>query len=114
MVLELASQGNAVIIGRGSQFLLHNVPRTLHIYIFAPLPYRIANVMKFFQLDHDRAAALIEQRDYEHDTYLRHYYGNEGDQPSLYHLLINTSLFSFELAADLIGQALPLTKEIGA
>jgi cytidylate kinase len=114
VVLEAATQGNAVIIGRGSQFLLHNLPRTLHIYIFAPLPYRIANVMKLFQLDHDRAAALIQQRDYEHDTYLRHYYGNEGDQPSLYHLLINTSLFSFELAADLICQALPLTKAIGA
>jgi cytidylate kinase len=114
VMLELATQGNAVIIGRGSQFLLHNLPRTLHVYIFAPLPYRIANVMKHFQLDHDRAADLIEQRDYEHDTYLRHNYGNDGHQPGLYHLLINTGLFSFELAADLIRQTLPLAKEIGA
>ena len=114
VVLEVATQGNAVIIGRGAQFLLHNLPRTLHIYIFAPRPYRISNIMQQHHLDRDRAEALIDQRDYEHDSYLRHYYGSDGHQPSLYHLLINTSLFSFELAAHLVSQALPLAKEIGA
>ena len=112
VILELATQGNAIIIGRGSQFLLHNAPRTLHIYIFAPRPYRISNIMQHFHLDHDAASALLDQRDYEHDSYLRHNYGSDGHQPSLYHLLINTSLFPFELAAHFISQALPLAKEI--
>jgi cytidylate kinase len=113
VVLELASRGNAVIVGRGSQFLLHNAPRTLHIYVFAPLPYRIENVMKHFQLDHKQAAEVIEQRDYEFNAYARHFYGADRHQPGFYHLLINTSLFSFDLAASLIEQALPLAKEIG-
>ncbi len=112
VVLELATEGNAVIVGRGSQFLLHNAPRTLHTYIFAPLPYRIENVMEQFHLNHIQAERLIEQRDYEHDSYLRRYYGANGHQPSLYHLLINTSLFSLELAADLIHQALPVVREL--
>ncbi|GAC1401918.1 MAG: cytidylate kinase-like family protein [Ktedonobacteraceae bacterium] len=112
VVLELATEGDAVIVGRGSQFLLHNASRTLHIYIFAPLPYRIENVMKQFHLNHVQAERLIEQRDYEHDSYLRRYYGSDGHQPSLYHLLINTSLFSLELAADLIHQAVPVIKAL--
>ena len=112
IVLELATEGNAVIVGRGSQFLLHNAPRTLHTYIFAPLPYRVKNVMEQFHLNHIQAEQLIEQRDYEHDSYLRRYYGTDGHQPALYHLLINTSLFSLELAADLIHQALPVVKEL--
>ncbi len=112
VVLELATQGNAIIIGRGSQFLLHNAPRTLHISVFAPRPYRISYVMQHYQLDHAAAVALLEQRDYEHDAYLRHNYGSDGHQSGLYHLLINTSLFPFELAAHFISQALPLAKEI--
>src|SRR5262249_17799932 len=112
VILELATQGNALIVGRGSQFLLHGVPRTLHIYVFAPLPNRIENVMARFQVDHTRATELIEQRGYEHDSYLSHYYGANGHQPELYHLLINTGLFSFELAADLVRQALEVAKEI--
>jgi cytidylate kinase len=112
VILELASEGNAVIVGRGSQFLLHGAPRTLHIYIFAPLPHRIEVVMKQFQLNRQDASQLIEQRDHEQDAYLRRYYGTDGRQPGLYHLLINTGLFSFEHAADFICQALPVVKDL--
>ncbi|GAC1376285.1 MAG: cytidylate kinase-like family protein [Ktedonobacteraceae bacterium] len=112
VILELATQGNAVIVGRGSQFLLHNAPRTLHIYIFAPLPYRIETIIKQFQLNRQDAIQLIEQRDHEQDIYLRRYYGTDGHQPGLYHLLINTGLFSFENAADFICQALPAVKAL--
>ncbi len=112
VILELATQGNAVIVGRGSQFLLHHAPRTLHISIFAPLPYRIDNTMRRFQLNHSMAELLIQQRDYELESYLRRYYSNDGRQPGQYHLLINTSLFSYELAANFICQALPAVKKI--
>ena len=110
VILEAASQGNAVIVGRGSQFLLHGVPRTLHISIFSPLPQRVENIMQRFHIDRAQATRLIEQRDYEHQSYLRRHYGSDGHQPDLYHLLINTGIFSFELAADFICQALPVVK----
>lgn len=113
-IVETAAQGNAVIIGRGAQFLLQGFPRTLHIYIFAPMDVRIKNVMSSFRLGRKEAEQLIEQRDDAHDSYLRHHYGSDGRQPELYHLLINTGLFSCELAADLISQALPVAREIRA
>lgn len=112
VVLEMASAGDAVLIGRGSQFLLRGLPRILHVYIFAPLPRRIENVGYHFQLTRSQAIEFIERRDGETENYLRHYYGSNGTQPELYHLLINTGLFSFETAADLIVQALPFAKEI--
>lgn len=112
VILELAAKGDVVIIGRGSQFLLHGAPRTLHIYIFAPLDKRIEQVMKRFQLDRTGAKELIERRDYEHNAYLSHYYGGNQNQTYLYHLLINTGLFTYELAANLIQQALPLLQGI--
>lgn len=108
VILEMATEGNAVIIGRGSQFLLHNAPRTVHIYIFAPLEQRIKNVMEHQHVSLEEAARLIEHRDYEHEAYLRHHYGSLQDRPELYHLLINTGLFPFDLAARLIRETLPL------
>lgn len=112
VLLELATEGNVVIIGRGSQFLLHGAPRILHIYIFAPLDYRIDQVMNQYHLDRAGAKELIERRDYEHNAYLGRYYGGNQHQPYLYHLLINTGLFTYELAANLIQQAIPLLKEM--
>lgn len=112
VILELATQGNAIIVGRGSQFLLHNNPRTLHIHIFAPLEYRIDYVMKQYQIKRTNAKEMIEQRDDEQARYLRRYYGVDGQQPNFYHLLINTGLFSFESATNFICQALPAVKAI--
>jgi cytidylate kinase len=104
----MATEGNAVIIGRGSQFMLHGSPRTLHIYIFAPLDHRIDNVMERYHVNHAEAADMVERRDYEHEAYLRRHYGSNQDRPELYHLLINTGLLPFDLAANLIQQAIPL------
>ena len=111
VILELATEGNAVIIGRGSQLLLHGSPRTLHVYVFAPLDYRVEQVRKLYQLDPDRAKEIIERRDYEHNAYLGRHYGTSQDQPYLYHLLLNTSLFSAEMGAHLIQEALPAVHE---
>jgi cytidylate kinase len=112
VILELATEGDVVIIGRGSQFLLHGAARTLHIYIFAPLDIRIEQIMKLHHVNRNKAKEMIERRDYEHNAYLGHYYGGNQNQPQLYHLLINTGLFTYELAANFIQQALPLVKEI--
>jgi CMP/dCMP kinase len=112
VLLELASEGDVVIIGRGSQFLLHGAPRTLHIYIFAPLDVRIEQVMHLYRVNRASAKEMIERRDYEHNAYLGRYYGGNQHQPYLYHLLINTGLFTYELAANLIHQAIPLVKKM--
>lgn len=112
VIREMAETGNTVIIGRGAQFLLRGLPRTLHVYIYAPLPQRIANVMRIFNYSRTEATDFIEQRDGETANYLRHYYGSDGSQAELYHLHINTGLFSFETAASLIVQALPLARNI--
>src|SRR5581483_1060418 len=108
VILEAASQGNAVIVGRGSQFLLHGIPRTLHISIFSPLPQRVESIMQRSNLDRTQATRLVEQRDYEQQSYLRRHYGSDGCQSDLRHLLTNTVSFSFALAAALICQAPPL------
>jgi cytidylate kinase len=112
VIFELATKGDVVIIGRGAQFLLHSAPRTLHIFVFAPLEYRLEQIMQRFQLDRTSAKELIDRRDFEHNAYMNHYYGGNQNQPYLYHLLINTSLITYELAVNLILQTLPLVKGI--
>jgi CMP/dCMP kinase len=108
VIMELATAGNAVIIGRGSQFLLRNKPHTLHVFIFAPRGQRIENVMLHQQVSRERATRMVERRDYEQEAYLNRYFGSSQDHPDLYHLLMDTKLFPIEQAAEMIKQALPL------
>jgi cytidylate kinase len=108
VIMELATAGNAVIIGRGSQFLLRNKPRTLHVFIFAPRNQRIENVMLHQQVSRERATRMVERRDYEQEAYLNRYFGSSQDHPDLYHLLMDTKLFPIQQVAQMIKQALPL------
>jgi len=64
--------------------------------------------MEYQHISRDEAARMVEHRDYEHEAYLRRHYGSHQERPELYHLLINTGLFPFDLAARLIQEALPL------
>ncbi len=113
VVLELASAGNAVIIGRGSQFLLRDTPRTLHVFIFATRSQRIENVMAHQQVSRERATRMVKRRDYEQEAYLNRYFGSSQDHPDLYHLLMDTKLFPIEKAAEVIKQTLPLVATFG-
>lgn len=113
VIMELATAGNALIIGRGSQFLLREKPRTLHTFIFAPRNQRIENIMLHRQMSRERATRMIERRDYEQEAYLNRYFGSSQDHPDLYHLLIDTGLFPLEQAAEMIKGALPLLATFG-
>jgi cytidylate kinase len=113
VIMELATAGNAVIIGRGSQFLLRNKPRTLHVYIFAPRSRRIENVMLHKQASRERATRMVERRDYEQEAYLNRYFGSNQDHPDLYHLLMDTNLYPIEQAAEMIQQTQPLLTTFG-
>src|SRR5262245_29226814 len=74
-IAEVATSHNVVILGSGAQFLFSKVAAALHVQIVAPLPYRIARVMRLAQTDRSGAEKLIEERDHEKETFIRTLYG---------------------------------------
>jgi cytidylate kinase len=104
-IAELAASHNVVILGSGGQFLFARVAASLHVQIVAPLPYRIARVMRTANADRERAERLIEERDREKETFLRTLYGKDWRDPAHYDLVINIDHFSNEVAVEIIVKA---------
>src|SRR5215471_6762643 len=104
-VAELAASHNVVILGSGGQFLFARVAASLHVQIVAPLPYRIARVMRLAQADRERSERIIEGRDREKETFLRTLYGKDWRDPAHYDLVINIDHFSNEVAVEIIVKA---------
>ena len=104
-VAELAASHNVVILGSGGQFLFARVAATLHVQIVAPLPYRIARVMRIAQADRQRAEQIIDERDREKETFLRTLYGKDWRDPAHYDLVLNIDHFSNEVAVEIIVKA---------
>jgi cytidylate kinase len=104
-IAELAASNNVVILGSGGQFLFARVAASLHVQIVAPLPYRIARVMRTANADRERAERIIEQRDLEKETFLKTLYGKDWRDPAHYDLVINIDHFSNEVAVEIIVKA---------
>src|SRR5262245_59697010 len=102
---ETAAVQNVVILGSGAQFLFARVAASLHVQIVAPLPYRIARVMRVASVDRAAAERIIQDRDYEKETFIRKLYSKDWRDPAYYDLVLNIDHFSNEIAVEIIVKA---------
>jgi cytidylate kinase len=105
VIQEAARTGSAVIVGRGSQFVLRNHPHSLHVHVFAPLDMRIQAVMSEQSVGRGEAERIVRDFDGARARYARHFYHADWQAPQHYHLLVNAGYLERELASDLICQA---------
>src|SRR5262252_6867740 len=104
-IAEVAAAHNVVVLGSGAQFLFARVAASLHVQIVAPLPYRIARVMRLGNVDRQKAEKLIEDRDREKQRFIETLYGKDWRDPTHYDLVLNIDHFSTEIAVQIIVKA---------
>jgi cytidylate kinase len=101
-VVQIADEGNAVIMGRGSQYILRNHPDCIHILVVDNFDNRVARVEKREKITREQAARLVANQD-KRRLNLYHQLGKQDyDSPALYHMVLNMSRLSLEKAFDLV------------
>ncbi len=99
---DIAEQGEAVIIGRASQIILADNPEVVRVLLVADMEDRIDFMMKRYNLDRisaDRAIAIGEKN---RTALLNHFGVSEPNDPSYYHVVINTSETPLKWAEDIV------------
>ena len=92
-------QGDVVIVGRGGQATLQDVPDVLHVRIEAPLADRILRIQEREGVGPDEARELAKNHDQLAAKYLATLFDIQWDDPLLYHLVVNTGKLDLEAAA---------------
>jgi cytidylate kinase len=113
-ILRLAELGNVIILGRGANVIAARLPHVLHVRLVASPERRLENMRRFEGLTEKAAAERIRREDLGRQRYLKKYFGKCVDDPSLYHLVVNTDLVSFDDAARLIGELAMKRAELAA
>jgi CMP/dCMP kinase len=113
-ILSAYQAGDLVIVGRGSQVVLREVPGVLHVRIVAPMEERIQRVKGWIKDEmgehpvdvelRRQAQDRIEERDKASADYLRRFFDVAWDDPILYHAVLNTGRISPVRCAQLIAQ----------
>ena len=101
VVLALGAQGEAVMIGRGSGFILPRAS-TLHVRLVAPLEERIAYMSQWQRLPVEEAAEMVRVRDERRVEFLQTHFHRRGADVHPYDMLLNTSLLGEDVCAELI------------
>jgi cytidylate kinase len=103
VIRNLAQEGNVVMMGRGGQVLLRDIPRALHVQVIAPFQRRVATLVEREGIEEREAAARLRASDRARRDYLRQYHRVDWLDSTLYDLVINTAKISSPLAAELIA-----------
>jgi len=98
VVREIVKQDNLVLLGRGTQFILHDHPRALKVLLVADLADRLRFMRDRYQMEEGRARPLIANAEKNRARLLKHFYPGEPHESTLYHLVINTSRVDLEVA----------------
>ncbi len=94
-----------VVIGRGGMVVLAGVPGALHVYLGGPRDARIEQRMVLEGIDRETAEQRQEAEDRARIRYVSNAYGVDGLDPSLYHLMINSTALDLDTCVDLIVTA---------
>ncbi|MBI3636021.1 MAG: cytidylate kinase family protein [Candidatus Rokubacteria bacterium] len=110
-LLEFAETDNAVIMGRGGQWLLRGIPHVLRIRVLAPFEQRVRSwIRRTAQMTgettNQRAAAdFVRRDDSEKAGRMRYLYEVDIADPSLYDLIVNTEKLAHDAVVEMIAQA---------
>ena len=102
IIPKIAREGNAVIIGRGGQYVLHDFEDTHHILLMAKEEDRIKFIENNYRVSRARTIQILK-RMAKRRANLYSYFGKKDyDDPKLYDLVLNMSLLSIDKAEELI------------
>lgn len=90
VILELASRRQTVIVGRGAQVVLQDLPAVVRARVVAPAALRAARLAQARGLDVDDARAYIERHDAERRALVRQIFDHDLRDWGLYNLVLNT------------------------
>jgi cytidylate kinase len=105
IIRELAARGDVVILGRGSQMILADLPDALHVLCVAPRKLRANRLAERDEIGMEEAMRRAHESDRARCAFYKKFWRVEVEDPKLYDLTIDTSRLSYEIATDLVVAA---------
>jgi cytidylate kinase len=114
IIQDLAQEDNVVILGRGSQFILRRDPNVLRVLLVAERADRIKFMVRNYNMEPDKAEAMINREARKRERYLANFHQGDPNDPSLYHMVLNTSLVPLEAAEEQIVELVLSSVDLNA
>ena len=102
IIAQVADEGDAVILGRGSQYILNDHPEAYHILMIDEFENRVRFMKENYDLSESRATKVIKGEDKRRKALYQKLGKTDYDYPFLYHLVLNMSKVSLQEAKKMV------------
>ena len=102
-MLEAASKGNIIIIGRGAFALFREIPNHISVRLIASEKVRVARLMQEFDWTEKQARQHIQESDANRNGFHKNFYNIDIEDPSNFHMLLNTGTVAINDCANIIA-----------
>ena len=102
-ILALAQLGNAVIIGRGANFVTRTLPGGFHLWLVASRETALRRMKEYYHLDDKDVAEQLKRTDENRKNYVRDAFGMDVADVHAYDFVINTTNVTCDEAARMIA-----------
>ena len=91
VVLSAATEGNCVIVGRGSAYYLHDRPDAFHVFVYAPFEDKVRRLQETGKSEHE-AVELAETVDLDRAAFIKQHFGVDWPARHYFHAMLNSAM----------------------
>ena len=102
IIAQIADEGDVVILGRGSQYILNDHPDATHILLIDEFDNRVEFMKENYELSYNRATQVVRSEDKRRKNLYQKLGKTDYDDSYLYHMVLNMSKISMEEAKNLV------------
>jgi cytidylate kinase len=105
ILLRVAAEGQAVILGRAAAIVLRDRPHVLRVRLHGPRDRRIRQAMRLEDIDFATAQQRQRDLDRAHSTYAKHFYNVDVNDPALYHVVLDSTTIALNACVEMLVAA---------
>jgi cytidylate kinase len=102
IIAQLADEGDVVILGRGSQYILDDHPDVVHVLLVDELENRVKFMIDRYEMDRKKAERTVNREDRRRVSLYKRLGKTDYEDPRLYNIVLNMSQVTLEEARDMI------------
>jgi cytidylate kinase len=105
IIRELGARGDILVLGRGSQMILRDLPGALHVLTLAPRELRVERLAAREGISDEEATKRVDDSDKSRAAFYHKFWKIDVNDAALYDLCVETSHLSYEAGAELVAAA---------
>jgi cytidylate kinase len=102
IIRNIATDSNCVIVGRASAIVLADFDAALHVRVDGPPDRRVVQAAHALKISTKESASRLVETDRARALYVKHFYGRDWADPSLYQLVLDSTVLSLSACIGIV------------